>query len=142
MIKIRVEGIVETEAELDKLGKPSIVKAPVQEGADMIKNILTAYPPYGGPVSIGQNAVTMLKAKPGSKYQRTGTLARGWKYRTREYVRSWAAFITNDVPYAGIVQDPAAQVSVHRGFWKTTDEALKETEKAIVTKYNRTFNID
>lgn len=144
MFKLRLEGKAEVDAELDKAGKPSRFKQPVQEAADFIKNQLTEYPPYGGGAQLGggQAGISMLKSKPGSKYQRTGNLARGWKYRTREYVRSWAAFITNDVPYVSYVQVAGSQTATHKGFWRTTDEVLKDAERKAYEKFSQKFIID
>lgn len=138
MLKIRLEGLLKTMEGLQKIGEVDIAKAPIQKGSEQLKAVLTEYPPYGNSNAIvTSNSISMLKQKPNSKYQRTGKLAAGWKYRTRPYVKSWAAFFENDVPYAPLVQGSGTQIPVHAGFWRTVDESVD----MVIPNIMKTFDI-
>jgi hypothetical protein len=75
---------------------------------------------------------------PGTHYHRTGDLGRGWtgfgpKINILGGGLNFSAELTNNVPYAGAVQGGSGD-SEHqteefkRRNWKTTDQALAETE--------------
>lgn len=71
----------------------------------------------------------------GSRYRRTGTLGRLWTV-ARPQVREVRGHVLegrvgNRTPYGPYVQDPDAQVEVHRGRWATTDEIVREHEEEI-----------
>lgn len=76
--------------------------------------------------------------KFGTHYRRTERLKRGWKSAMPRIFNgvglNFSASIGNSVPYSGFVQggsdDPDHQTAEFRNRnWKTTDDALKETEK-------------
>jgi hypothetical protein len=76
--------------------------------------------------------------KPGSLYDRTGTLGVGW-LTAQPVIETgfgtgfdFKASISNDVEYAGFVQggkeDNPHQTKEFVGRWKTTDQVIAETE--------------
>jgi hypothetical protein len=126
MVKIKVDW-----ADLDQLAKdlgalPGVIAKEVQraqeEDLEDVAKVLADYPPQ------------LL----GTHYARTGHLGRGWtnfgpKINILGGGLNFSAELTNNVPYAGQVQggsdDSEHQTAeFRRRNWKTTDQALAETE--------------
>jgi hypothetical protein len=67
-------------------------------------------------------------APQNSAYRRTGTLGRLWTTATPQVTVQGHVFearISNATPYGPRVQDPEAQIAVHRGRWQTTEEVVQ-----------------
>ncbi len=123
-LKIQMDGLNETLNELKNL--PGNVAEEVQKATreDLrdVASILGDYPPQ----------------LPGTHYKRTGELGFGWLESKEEFLPTFGLdfdmSLKNHVDYAGDVQggkgdNPSQLAEFRRRGWKTTDQALAETEE-------------
>jgi hypothetical protein len=122
-IKVDWHDLDQLAAHLRRL--PKSVAEAVEDAQDEdlrdVASLLGDYPPQ----------------KPGTHYERTGNLGLGWlEARVKTIRRGQLNFeksLSNPVEYAGDVQGgkgdkPSQLIEFARRGWKTTDQALAETE--------------
>lgn len=72
---------------------------------------------------------------PGSTYQRTGALGRGWAAADAVPITNDTQLVMeNAVPYAGDVQGET-QAAMHRGRWETVDEVQQRRTADVQRLY-------
>ena len=71
---------------------------------------------------------------PASTYDRTGLLGQAWQSDARYERGSVVAEAWNTRNYAPGVQGSATQWKVHRGRWRTDEDALDEVSPGIVSE--------
>ena len=82
-------------------------------------------------VVIHKRAATYPPKRPSSRYRRTHTLGRRWRYK----VKNGGAVVSNKTRYGKWVMGQDDQASVHRGRWARTDQIAKEQEQKITRFY-------
>lgn len=118
-LKFEVKQLPEVQAMLSNVAMrldPAFVKAATVSRRLLVAE-LTKYP----------------APPPGSRYQRTMALKRGWE-RAAPITGGRAFELINSVPYAGLVQGDG-QSGAHRGRWETVSSIAKRMEEEVLAAY-------
>lgn len=127
MAEIVIEGLDRLYRKLDTMQDlRDILRPPMHRSIATLKDEVTEYP----------------ARPPGSRYNRTLTLGRGWTERVSDTSSGVQGRLGNKVEYAHWVQGARTQARVHRGRWNNTDEAvLARNEQAIVADFEQAIQL-
>ena len=118
MIEIKVEGLDELRRILGKIDLEEVMAPAMVDALNIVQGRITTYPP----------------PPPGSTYERTGTLLRGWD---QVYGSGLRGAVVSSVPYAPDVQSREAQAPIHQGRWETVEDVEEREQDAIVGLFAR-----
>lgn len=141
MIKVKVTGVKELRTALKDFETGKVLERPITRAANLFRNALGEYPPYGYRVDVSGSAVQALKTKAGSAYKRTGRLGAGWKFRVINNRGNYTVEYSNAVRYAKYVVDPTAQSMIHKGYWRTTTETMRKALPVVEKELTNAVNL-
>lgn len=121
-VSLNVDQVVRA---LDQLGANilQIAEGPISRGAFRVEAGMKKYPP----------------ARPESTYRRTGTLGRRWTTRQISAPDMVGREIGNNTAYAPFVQAAELQAYMHRGYWQTDEDVMRQEAPDIVRDVETTL---
>lgn len=99
-----------------------VVEGPLDRGAFRVEAAMKKYPPQ----------------RP-TRYRRTGTLGRRWTTRRLSAPGMVGREIGNNTEYAPFVQSAELQAYMHRGYWQTDEDVIRQEAPAIVRDVEATL---
>ena len=114
MIRLEIDVDLAIDARLSALDQALDTTPPLDDLADVALPILRAYPPE----------------LPGQRYQRTGTLGRGWRASAAGAVIT----LDNPVSYAGAVYGPN-QRAIFAGRWPQKQQQVQGILPGVLAAY-------
>lgn len=123
-MSISIEGLDKLYKKFDRVKATSTLVPPTQRAVLRIQRRMQKYPPQ----------------RPGSKYDRKGTLGKRWTVRVKRTGDAVQGKVGNATVYAPFVQSHQFQRRIHRGRWQTDQRVVREEERVIVADFKRTVD--
>jgi len=136
---IKITGTKELIKKLKKIDDFRKLK-PAMDAANLVLWArMGSYPPYNSAYRSGSRSFS--RYRPGSSYQRTGTLGRSWKKKPVRVSKSGIrGGVQTNLSYAPFVQSSKWQAWMHKPWWITEEQATAQEEKYIVSLFEAAVN--
>lgn len=121
MAQITIEGIDELVEKLGRVSAHKTLQRPMRRSMETLVRYMKFYPP---PIS-------------GSSYIRTDILKNQWTSEVTTNHNGLTGKVGNATKYAPWVQSSRFQAGIHRGRWRTDENAIDENEDAIIRDFQK-----
>ena len=119
-VQFRIEGIDEFNRRYTPLQRSDLLYPPMVRGVERLKSYMARYP---------------RQRNANSTYRRTGTLGRRWTTRITRTQQGLTGKVGNNTVYAPVVQSSRFQARIHRGWWQTDRDAVRDNRGPIVRDF-------
>lgn len=137
--QIKIFGTKELDKKLKKISDFQKLKPAMDAATLVLWALMGSYPPYNSAYRRGSRSFT--RYRPGSSYQRTGTLGRSWKVMSTKVSKSGLkGGVQTNLSYAPFVQSSKWQAWMHKPWWITEEKAVAQEEKYIVSIFEAAVN--
>ena len=111
--RIEIKGMDKLLRKVKDLEKMDGIKAAIKLAGEHIENIMKTYPPE----------------RLDSTYRRTGSLRKQWTKKIRD--KGFTIVVGNAIEYGPFVQSQQDQAWMHKGFWHTDEQVVKQEEGRV-----------
>lgn len=138
-MSVTIQGVDQFVKKYTPLQRNQILQAPMERGVERIKGFMAKYPDQKNPNSRYIRGRGWADADGRVRVLTSENLGKRWATRVTTTGNGLIGKVGNNASYGPFVQSDAFQASVHRGWWQTDRDAIRQNRRVIVRDFEGTI---